>query len=368
MCAKSFTFRKEPAVEKKMTYVGLDVHDETIVAVWQKRGFRERTITVANDGEGLEGLLKAVGAGDVSAAYEASGAGFSLYDKLKKKGWDVIVVPPTAIPKSAKERKRKTDVEDARSLMKMLMAHGECDAKMPSVWVPSVKVRQDRELVRHRLRLAEDRARIKTQIKCLLKIHDVVSPGKADWSGRHVAWLRGLAGEEGRAWTFRRVLGSHLALLEVYGAEIADLDKALMKLSEEEAYAEQTEAVTKIRGVGLITALTFLLELGDVKRFKNRRALASYLGLTPASYESGKADDRKGHITKQGSGRLRKVLNQAAVAHVRTNDRPVWEWYENLKERRKGKIALVAVMRKLATLMWHRACDVVTETGSDGRP
>lgn len=352
-------FGKEPAVKQMMVYVGLDVHDETIVAVWQRKGDQERSKTFENTLEGVKKLVESVGKGEVAAAYEASGAGFSLYDKLTKVGWDVIVVPPTAIPKSAKERKGKTDVDDARGLMKMLMAHGECGVEMPSVWIPSAKVRQDRELVRHRLRLAENGARIKAQIKSLLKIHDVSCPFKADWSRKHLAWLRGLLLEDAHSPSLRRVLESLMKLLEAHDEEIVALDKALKKLSEEEAYAAQVEAVTAIRGVGILTALTFLLELGDVKRFKNRRALANYLGLTPATYESGKADDRKGHITKMGSGRVRKVLNQAAKTYLRTND-VRWDWYEKLKERRKGKIAVVAVMKKLGVLMWHRACDALS--------
>ena len=84
----------------------------------------------------------------------------------------------------------------------------------------------------------------------------------------------------------------------------------------------------------------------------------AYLGLVPSSQESGEADDRKGHITRQGSGCLRWALCQAAWAAVRSNP-AVREIYERLlaKNPKKKKISLVGVMRRLAVTMWHRGLE-----------
>ena len=79
------------------------------------------------------------------------------------------------------------------------------------------------------------------------------------------------------------------------------------------------------------------------------------MGLTPTSHESGQQNDRKGHISRQGPPRLRKVLCQASWVHVR-HDPHSREVYQKLVTRnpKKKKIALVAVMRRLAVRLWHR--------------
>jgi len=98
--------------------------------------------------------------------------------------------------------------------------------------------------------------------------------------------------------------------------------------------------------------------MGRMDRFGNRRQVGSYLGLAPASYESGQAQDRKGHITRQGPSRVRRVLCQAVWARVRTDsaERAVYERIceKNPKHRKK---AVVAVMRRLGVRMWHAALD-----------
>ena len=104
----------------------------------------------------------------------------------------------------------------------------------------------------------------------------------------------------------------------------------------------------------MLTAIVFLTELGDLSRFANRRQIAAYLGLAPSSHESGQRNDRKGHITHQGSSRVRKVLCQAAWTRVRCNEQEK-AVYERIKAKnpKKKKIAVVASMRRLAVRLWH---------------
>ena len=152
----------------------------------------------------------------------------------------------------------------------------------------------------------------------------------------------------------RMVLGSTLRELEFVQQEIQTLQEAVEGLAQEPRYRRAVERMTDVPGVGTLTALTFLLELGDLRRFDNRRQVGSYLGLVPASYESGEATDRKGSITRQGPSRIRKVLNQAAWHLVRLD--PLWrQRYEGIASRGGSKTAIVAIMRKLGIELWHRA-------------
>jgi transposase len=134
------------------------------------------------------------------------------------------------------------------------------------------------------------------------------------------------------------------------------LDKAILRLAKTERYARAFRKLKLQPGVGTLTAMTFLTELGDLARFANRRQLAAYLGLVPTARESGNCDDRKGHITRQGPARVRHVLCQASWAALRCS--PGWrETYDRIKRgsQKRSKIAIVAVMRQLAITMWHAA-------------
>jgi hypothetical protein len=125
-------------------------------------------------------------------------------------------------------------------------------------------------------------------------------------------------------------------------------------LAKTDRYRGPCAALRELRGVGLVTAMTYLTEMGDLTRFSNRREVAAYLGVCPASFETGEATDRKGHITRQGPGRVRKVLCQAAWAAVRVDEETRQAW-ERIKGDRPGraKKAIVAIMRRLAIRMWH---------------
>ena len=266
------------------------------------------------------------------------------------------VVAPTHIPKSAHGRKRKTDLRDAQRLWDVLVAHGELGTELPAVWIPSQELREQRELVRRRLKLAENLTRLKNSIHGLLRMHQIKRPIelKTLWSQKHVAWLGQLLKREGMSGHLRSVLASFLRELKFVTKELEDLQTQVETLSQEEHFRKAVENMTKLDGVGVLTAMTFLVELGDVHRFKNRRQLASYLGLVPSSYESGDDTDHKGHITRQGPARIRKVLNQAAWTLVRRD--PFWKArYGPLAERRGALKAIVAIMRKLGIELWHRA-------------
>ena len=337
-------------------YVGLDVHLNSIAAVWGKAKDKPRSMTVAPTEEGFKALTEAVGPGEIWGVYEASSCGFEAYDQLRGLGWKMSIVAPTHITKSAHSKKRKTDLRDAKHLWEVLMSHGELGTELAVIWIPSRELQEEREIVRRRLKLSESSCRVKNGILSLLRMHKIKRPEgmKTAWSRKHVAWLRGLAKDEGLGTAVRTVLESYIRELEFVDGEIETLQKAVETLAQEPKYQRAVEQMTQVPGVGILTALTFLVELGDLRRFDNRRQVGSYLGLVPASYESGEADDRKGHITRLGPPRVRKVLNQAAWHLVRLD--PLWrKRYEGIAARGGGKTAIVAVMRKLGIELWQRA-------------
>lgn len=340
----------------KVTYVGMDVHLNSIAAVWGKAKEQPRSMTVVPDEEGYEALVKAVGAKEVWGVYEASSCGFEAYDRLRDLSWKMSIVAPTHITKSVHGRKRKTDLRDAKHLWENLMSHGELGTELPEIWIPSHELQEEREIVRRRLKLSKSSCRVKNGILSLLRMHKIKRPEgmKTAWTQKHVARLRELAKDDGLGASMRTVLVSYIRELEFVEQEIETLQKAVESLAEEPKYRRAVEKMTEVPGVGILTALTFLVELGDVRRFDNRRQVGSYLGLVPASYESGEADDRKGHITRLGPPRVRKVLNQAAWHLVRLD--PLWrKRYAGIAARGGAKTAIVAIMRRLGIELWQRA-------------
>jgi transposase len=340
----------------QVTYVGLDVHLNFTVAVWKVAGGQERHLAVDSSIQGFEELAAAVGSLNVWASYEASGAGWEVYDLLTARGWKVSVLAPTRLPHTTRTRKTKTDLRDARKLQEVLMAHGELSAELPAVWIPPKRIREDRELIRRRIKLGEKLSSAKAEILSLLRIQQIKKPEsiKTLWSQKHVAWIRGLCQEGyGLARSVRSALESQVRELEFLTGEMKSLEEDIEALSVAPNYSGAVQRMRERRGVGILTAMGFLVEVGDVGRFANRRKLASYLGLVPTSYDSGEVQ-RRGHITRMGPARVRKLLNQAAWIALKFD--PEWKrWYQQLAERRGPKRAIVAVMRKLSIELWHQA-------------
>jgi len=230
------------------------------------------------------------------------------------------------------------------------------------VWVPPTALRADRELVRARLEIGHKLTELKTQIGMLLKSHGISRPEKIGrtWTLAHRNWLADLARQEDRlALQTRFVLDSFLRQLRYLEEELKLMDKAVEILAMSKGYRTAADKLQNtLMGVGTLTAMVFLTELGDLSRFKNRRQLASYLGLTPTSNESGEVTDRKGHISRCGPSRVRWALNQAAWSHIRHTPEAKAAFDRIGKGKKKlNRIAQTACVRRLAVRMWHIALD-----------
>lgn len=351
----------------KVIMIGCDLHDAWMrlrIAVGAEKAVAKSFATA--DAAALIAWVKEFaalqGATRIVFAYEASGQGFGLYDTLTDAGIECYVLAPTHLPHTAHGRKRKTDDNDAQMILDEIRAHVLAGRKLPAVWVPDPQTRDDREAVRMRLEIGEQRTRIKNQIRNLAKRCKLTWPvwftKSGNWSRRSLQWLRSVAAGEGQQ-VGRGIQVTLQTLLDLYqelSRQLGVLDQAVAKLACTPRYAREFARLRLLPGVGTLTAMVFLTELGDLARFANRRQLAAYLGLIPAAYESGQRDDRKGYITRQGPARVRHLLCQAAWAAQRVCAR--WkDRYEQLKRgsQKRAKIAIVALMRLLAIQMWHTA-------------
>lgn len=346
--------------------VGCDLHDKTMLLKYatgreavQKRSFE-------NSAEGRKAMIELLrkcssvaGGVRIVFAYEAAGQGFCLCDELEDAGVTCHVLAPSKIARSVRHRSSKTDEKDAERILEVLRGHYLAGNELPDVWVPNKQTRDDREVVRARLDTQDKCSEVKTQVRMLLKRNGLVIPklAGAGWTKACRAWLKAVSDCDaplGRG--ARQHLSSLLRQIEALEEEIRTFDQAIADLAKTPRYDAGVTKLTALKGVGLIVAMVFLSEIGDTKRFKNRREIGAYLGLAPASHETGETKDRKGHITHQGPARVRYVLNQAVWNRVRFDaaEKVVYARIAAKNPKHK-KIAVVAAMRRLAIRMWHAA-------------
>ncbi len=343
---------------------GMDAHDNTLSNRIGVNTEAPETMTAKNTLEGrqklfhyLKDLAQKKDGARIIVAYEASPLGFGIYDDCVEAGIECHILAPTKMPKSPKDKKKKYDERDAQRILELLRAHVLAGNDLPDIWIPDHQTRDDREMVRSRLDVGRKLTGLKTQVQMLLKRNKVVKPEDVgnSWTLSHRRWLEGLELKPGA----RIALLSLLRQIERLEEDILILDKEIKALSETERYKLPAEAlVIQIKGVGLLTAMVYLTEIGDMRRFDNRKEIGSYLGLVPSSNESGEGSDRKGHITREGPARVRKVLCQAAWARVAYDEEEARVYQRIVKKNPKHKkIAVVASMRRLGVLMWHIAWD-----------
>jgi len=242
-------------------------------------------------------------------------------------------------------RKQKTDRQDAQHILSLMLKDD-----FPQIWVPSWENRDLRQLLWHRHRMVQARTRIMNQLQAVA-LNEGLRCKKRLWrsGGRQQLESLRLA-----PWASRR-RQDLLELLDRLNPTIAGLSQAIEQEAEKRPEARR---LMTHPGVGALTALAFVLILGNAERFSRGKQVASYLGLVPLEKSSGNRR-RLGHITKQGSSMLRFLLVEAAQVTVRS----LAEWrsqYFHLMLRRGRKTAKVAMARRLAIRlywMWRQGWD-----------
>lgn len=273
----------------------------------------------------------------VRMGMEASGHSRWFERLITELGFELLIADPAQV-RARRVRKHKTDRQDAELLLRLTMKD-----ELPQIWVPRWENRDLRQLLWHRHRLVQMRTRVVNQLHAVA-LNEGLQRKKSLWrsSGRTELESLVLA-----PWANRR-RQDLLVLLDQLEPAIAELTRAV----EQEAQ-KQPEALLLMThpGVGAITALAFVLIIGDPMRFPNGKKLSSYLGLVPAEESSGERR-RLGHISKPGNSLLRFLLVEAAQAAVRSD--PQWRrHFLHLALRRERRIAKVAMARKLAvSLLW----------------
>ena len=345
--------RKEPVVEKGITWVGLDAHKSSInVAMYLPGSDKPVEWQLANEAGGVRRMVRKVerqAPGEVRFCYEAGPCGYSLQRQITEAGAaSCMVVAPSLIPRKPGER-IKTDRRDARKLGQLFRA-----GLLTEVHPPTEENEAARDLCRAREDVREDLMRCRHRLgKLLLRRGISYAPGKRAWTQGHRAWLRGLRFER----TYdQAVLDEYLLAIEQLEERLHGLDDRILQLSQDPQYAEPVGALRCFRGIDTITATIIVTELYSFGRFTSPRGLMAFLGLVPSEHSSSDSR-RQGGITKAGNGHVRRVLVEAAW-HYR--HRPS---ITSLKGRREGQPARVVTIADKAMQRLHRRFNRMTAKG-----
>jgi transposase len=325
-------------------YCGIDIHKKSWSVTIETDNMHLKTFVQDPDPDQLVRFLnRNYPGGRYIAAYEAGYFGFSTQRKLSAQGVECLVVHPSDIPTTHKEKDQRRDKVDSRKIARSLRA-----GQLKPIWIPPVTLVQDRQLIRTRKLLVKDRVRTKNQIKAFLQLHGIEYPEQfkkiqTHWSRAYIQWLEELQLEEPSG---TEALQSMVRMLKHTREELVMLSQKIKVLSEDERYNAAYSRLIVVPGIGRLTAMTILTEIGDIKRFRNADVFRSYIGLIPRSNSSGEKD-YTGRITTRKSINLRPLLLEAAWSAIRTD--PTYLFiYNQYKNRMDANKAIVRTTRKLA--------------------
>ena len=320
-----------------MIIIGVDFHPEfqQIAMVDTETGeLQERRLQHPKEAESFYQELVSRSA-QVRVGMEASGHG-RWFERLMGELPIELWIGDAAEIRTKRVRKQKTDRQDAQLILKLMLKDD-----FPKIWVPSWENRDLRQLLWHRHRMVQARTRIMNQLQAVA-LNEGLRCKKRLWRSERPR----LESFNLAPWASRR-RRDLLELLDRLNPTIAELSQAVER--EVEKFPEAQRLATH-PGVGPLTALAFVLVIGEAERFQCGKQVASYLGLVPLEDSSGNRR-RLGHITKQGSSILRFLLVEAAQVTVRSL--PEWRSrYFHLMMRRGRKIAKVAMARRLAVCLY----------------
>jgi len=258
----------------------------------------------------------------VRVGMEASGHGRWFERLLAELNFELWVGDAAAI-RAKRVRKQRTDRQDAQHILNLLV-----EDRFPRIWVANWENRDLGQLLWHRHRMVQARTRVMNQLQAVA-LNEGLRCKKRLWREQGRQQLESLTLAP---WTSRR-RRELLELLDRLNPTIAELNQVIEQEAEKNPEAQQ---LMTHPGVGALTALAYVLIIGDANRFSRGKQIASYLGLVPTEESSG--DRRRlGHISKQGNCLLRFLLVEAAQVTVRTDA----EWrskYFHLAMRRGRKI------------------------------
>jgi len=281
------------------------------------------------------------------ACYEAGFTGFSISRTLQAFGINCCVVNPADIPTTNKDKFSKTDVRDSRKI-----AEAFAKGLLTPIWEPDMELEGLRKLIRLRSNILKTYESRRQHIKSLLFTIGLKLPfhfDKPHISNNYLKWLQEI---DVKQMTIRITMDELVDQIRDLRKRLLHLNKEIKKIAESEKYKQMNDLLISVPGIGLITATTFIAEIGDINRFESFRKFNSYVGICPSEFSSGEKE-RKSRITPRANKILRSLVIEAAW-RVKNSDPAMAKSYHELttKKNKKNKDAIVIIARKLLSRVY----------------
>jgi transposase len=254
--------------------------------------------------------------------------------QLEEAGLEVHIAHPQKVRMIA-ESKQKTDFNDARTLADLLRA-----GMLPESYRVADEIYELRVVLRERNFLVSQRTAVKNRLH-----------GIATTQGLHLIEGGNPLHKKGKASIQEggdEIMKELLAVIDEQNVHIDLLTEKIEKTAKD---LPQAKLLMTMPGIGPITALMVIAEVGDFSRFGRAEKLASFAGLVPKQRSSGEKV-RLGGITHLGSKYLRTAMVEAAMRISSGYAPELHKFVEDLKPSCGAKRARVALARKMLTIMW----------------
>lgn len=336
---EEFAKCKDPIAVDEKVWIGIDVHKKSLHLTIVDREELRFCTTIPHERAHVEAVIERLPDCEIVAVYESGPTGYSLLHWLVELGCDAYMTPVSTVPQQKGGKQIKTDERDSRELAEYARA-----GLLKRVHDLGEEHYRQRELTRTREQFVSKRTRTCNQIKSKLLVHGVEPPEglKANWSKQYLAWLAN--GPSGHA-HLDLSIGLLVDEYRELSAKIDRLQKAIEKLAKTDKFKADVALLTSTPQIGVLTAMIFLLELGDISRFGNAEEFSSFLGLIPGEWSSGERR-KPGSRVRWGNRRARSALVEAAW-RVKRKDPQLDATYKRIKHRRGSGRAIVAVARRL---------------------
>lgn len=329
-------------------YVGIDCHKKNWTVTILGEQYEHKTMSQNPDPDILVSYLRRNFPGaDYHAVYEAGFNGFEPCRQLRQLGVNCNVIHAADVPTSNKEKIQKMDPVDSRKLARSLRSK-----EFRPIHVPDPNLEADRALVRQRFRVMKDVARTKARVRSLLFQFNIIVPDRftlgqtRSWSKVYINWLKELQIEHE---SLKQTLDNYIRIGELQRKELLSVNRQVRSLSQTDAYRSNYNLLISIPGIGFLTAMTFLVQIGNIRRFESLDDLCDYIGLVPMMHGSGDKIST-GKLINRGRKELKVMIIEAAWEAVRLDPALMGSFNKLVRRMNKNK-AIIRITRKLVNRM-----------------
>lgn len=321
-------------------FAGIDVHKTSWKVCIRSENMELKTFSQNPSANDLINHLKQnYPAADYHVVYEAGFCGFSHQRNFSAGKVNCIVVHPADVPTMDKEKQRKSDTVDCRKLSKTLS-----EGSLKGIFIPSVEQQDDRGVIRIYKQLVTDQTRYKNRIRSFLHFQGIVIPNDDEykyWPKRFIQVLKDLSLTSSARVTLDLLIEGY----EQTRKMVLAATRQVRALSREARHEKQIGLLRSVPGIGEITALLFVTEIGDINRFQELDQLCDYIGLVPRTNSSGAKEAVFG-LTHRGNRVLRDALIEASWIAIRLDPAMTMAFNEYAKRMKKNR-AIIKIARKM---------------------